>query len=202
MFPEFSNSNCTEAQLVCYRQRDGVLEIELRTHRPSVPCPSCGGHSSRVHSRYSRRITDLPWAGLPTHILLETRRFFCIDERCSRRIFSERLPGIGERHARRTTRLRQALTWISLALGGRASERLAGRLCLPASRATMLRTLRGHSQRTTTPAPRVRELTSGPGRRGIDTGQSFAIWKQGELSICFRRAMPRLLQNGYAAIPR
>jgi transposase len=155
MTPTTLNSNRAEADLVCYREKDGAIEIELRAHQHSCPCPSCGQHSSRVHSRYRRTIADLPWAGLPACILLQTRRFFCVDERCSRRIFTERLPGTVERYARRSSRMRQALTWVSLALGGRASARLAGRLGLPASRATMLRTLRGQSHPATTPSPRV-----------------------------------------------
>src|SRR5258707_13185538 len=114
------NPSRSDADLVCYRHKHGEIEIELRAHQPSSPCPSCGQYSSRVHSRYRRKIADLPWAGLPAYILLRTRRFFCVDERCSRRIFTERLPGIVERHARRSSRLRQALTWVSLALGGRA----------------------------------------------------------------------------------
>ena|ERR1700677_706525 len=145
MTPEGLNLNRVESNLICYRHKDGAIEIELRTHQHSAPCPSCGQLSSRVHSRYRRKIADLPWAGLPAYILLQTRKFFCVDERCSRRIFTERLPGIAERYARRSSRLRQSLTWVSLALGGRASARLAARLCLPASRATMLRILRSSS---------------------------------------------------------
>jgi transposase len=155
MTPESLNPNRSESNFVCYRHKDGAIEIELRTHQHSAPCPSCGQLSSRVHSRYRRKIADLPWGGLPAHILLQTRRFFCVDERCSRRIFTERVPGIAGPYARRSSRLRQALTWVSLALGGRAGARLAARLCLPASRATMLRTLRAQSHCGTTPSPRV-----------------------------------------------
>lgn len=96
MTPKTLNPNRAEADLVCYLQKDGAIEIELRAHQHSSPCPSCGQHSSRVHSRYRRTIADLPWAGLPACILLQARRFFCVDERCSRRIFTERLPGTVE----------------------------------------------------------------------------------------------------------
>ncbi|WP_244560591.1 MULTISPECIES: transposase family protein [Azospirillum] len=33
------------------------------THQ--VPCPRCHAPSSRVHSRYERRLADLPWQGRP-----------------------------------------------------------------------------------------------------------------------------------------
>ena len=33
--------------------------IHLEARRQSVPCPQCGVKSSRVHSRYRRRASDL-----------------------------------------------------------------------------------------------------------------------------------------------
>ena len=36
--------------------------IHLEARRQSVPCPQCGVKSSRVHSRYRRRASDLPWS--------------------------------------------------------------------------------------------------------------------------------------------
>jgi transposase len=46
-----------------------------------------------VHSRYWRTIADLPWEGIPVRIRLQARKFFCLDQRCSRTIFTEQLPG-------------------------------------------------------------------------------------------------------------
>src|SRR5215831_12268429 len=79
--------------------------LTVRTCGDHAPCPRCGQSSARVHSRYHRTLTDLPWAGLPTHISLWTRRFFCDTPDCPRRIFTERLPGVAAPHARRTERL-------------------------------------------------------------------------------------------------
>ena len=181
MTPKTLTPNRSEAELVCFRQKDGAIEIELRAHQHSSPCPSCGQHSSRVHSRYRRTIADLPWAGLQAYILLQTRRFFCVDERCSRLIFTERLPGTVERYARRSSRLRQALTWVSLALGGRASARLAGRLGLPASRATLLRTLRGQSHPATTPSPRVLGIDEWAWKKGHRYGTILCDLEAGQV---------------------
>jgi transposase len=109
--------NSAEVELICLRQKAGAIQIELRAHQSSSLCPSCGHGSSRVHSRYWRTIADLPWEGLPVRILLQARKFFCVDERCSRRIFTELLPGTVARYARRSCRSREALNWVSLALG-------------------------------------------------------------------------------------
>src|SRR5215207_5777869 len=53
-------------------------------------CPECGARSSRVHSRYWRKLGDLPLAGRPVRITLRARRFRCDAPSCRRRIFAER----------------------------------------------------------------------------------------------------------------
>jgi len=69
----------------------GVLMM-LRALRPEIGCPVCGTLSRRVHSRYQRAVADLPWEGVEVTIRLRTRRFFCDDEGCPKRIFAEPLP--------------------------------------------------------------------------------------------------------------
>ena len=79
----------------------------------------------RVHSCYLRRVADLPWHGIAVRLELHTRRFFCVNELCQRRIFCERLPSVVAAYARKTVRLIAALELIGFALGGEAGARLA-----------------------------------------------------------------------------
>ena len=95
-----------------------------------------------MHSRYVRTLADLPWQGVRVRFRLHTRRFFCDQTSCARRTFSEPLPETAAPYARRTLRLNQALQLIGLALGGEAGSRLAARLSLTASPATLLRRVR------------------------------------------------------------
>lgn len=53
-------------------------------------CPSCGTVSRRIHSRYRRRVTDLPLAGRIVQLLVIARRFRCDAVLCGRQIFTER----------------------------------------------------------------------------------------------------------------
>ena len=145
----------SEVKLVCLRAQGGGIQMEVETCREFASCPLCGRLSRRVHSRYSRRFGDLPWEGKYVRILLRTRRFFCADETCRRRIFTESLPGTVRRYARRTQRAVEAMDWITHALGGQAGARLARRLGLLASGSTLLRQLRRHTRPTPVIAPRV-----------------------------------------------
>jgi transposase len=40
-------------------------------------CPECGTTSGRIHSRYQRRLADLPLAGKPVRLVVLVRRFHC-----------------------------------------------------------------------------------------------------------------------------
>jgi transposase len=106
------------------------------------PCPQCGELSTRVHSRYTRTLADLPWQGRAVHIELQVRRFFCLAAACPRQTFAERLPEVAPVSARTTTRLREAHRLVGQALGGEAGSRLAAPLGMPTSPDTLLRRVR------------------------------------------------------------
>ena len=113
------------------------VSIQVASGRRRSPCPVCGCGSSRVHSRYWRAISDLPWHGISVALEVRARRFFCDEASCERRIFCERLPEVAAR-ARKTNRLERALLAIALELGGRAGARLARELGLLVGRDALL----------------------------------------------------------------
>lgn len=104
-------------------------------------CPLCGHTASRVHSRYVRTVSDLPWHGICVTFKIRACRFFCDETSCERKIFCERLEEVTAR-ARKTSRLEEALLAIALELGGRAGARLALELGIVAARDTLLRRIK------------------------------------------------------------
>lgn len=106
-------------------------------------CPSCGRQSAQVHSRYRRRLLDLPSAGRRVQLDIVARKFRCANIGCKRRVFTERFAEdtIG-RSARRTDRLDLIVHHLGIALGGRPGASLAKRLMLPVSNDTLLRVVR------------------------------------------------------------
>jgi transposase len=117
--------------------------ISVHSTATTSVCPSCGGVSQRVHSRYTRRLADLPVAGRPVRLEVIARRFRCEAVLCGRRIFAERFdPNILAPSARRTARLECLVHHLGLALGGRPAAAMARRLMLPVSNDTLLRAVR------------------------------------------------------------
>ena len=91
-------------------------------------CPRCGTSSFRVHSRYYRKISDLPCSARRLVLHVSARRFFCVAKECHQKIFVERFGNdVIRPMARRTTRLDYLVHHLALALGGRPAARFADR---------------------------------------------------------------------------
>lgn len=122
---------------------DLLTLITVRSLRSVSACPGCGTRSERIHSRYQRRLADLPMAGKPVRLVVVARRFHCDAVLCGRRIFAERFEeDVLAPWARRTGRLDHIVHHLGLALGGRPAASFARRLMVPVSNDTLLRVVR------------------------------------------------------------
>jgi transposase len=59
IFPDLPNIEVEGVEVV-----EGIT-LTLRTTSPTAACPSCGTVSSRIQSRYTRTLRDLPAIDLP-----------------------------------------------------------------------------------------------------------------------------------------
>jgi transposase len=141
------------------------ITIVATACQPTADCPTCCQSSGRIHSRYERRLADLPWQGRPVAIRVRARRFFCAEPACPRRTFAERLPGIAHRSAQRCERLADIQRQVALALGGEAGARLSAGLAMPTSPDTLLRLARS-ATRTELSVPRVLGVDEWAWRKG------------------------------------
>jgi transposase len=61
-----------------HRETEGnVITMVVRTTASQARCSLCGSPSTKVHSRYTRLLADLPWMGHAVRLKLSLRRFFC-----------------------------------------------------------------------------------------------------------------------------
>lgn len=104
------------------------VTFHLASTQTVAHCPLCNWPTARTHSRYERTLKDLPWVQFALILMLTVCKFFCLNEACPRRIFTERLPTVVAPWARRTLRYADHLSAISLALGGAAAARLSDQL--------------------------------------------------------------------------
>jgi transposase len=156
------------------------LTVHLATTAPTAACPLCGYDTPRVHSRYTRRLDDLPCLGRCVRLQLAVRRFACPQPDCPRRIFTERLPGFAAPWARTTDRLRQTQTDIGSSLGGEAGARLAARTAITTSPDTLLRRVKRLKNKPTGP-PRVVGIDDWAWRKGQCYGTIVVDLERGDV---------------------
>src|SRR5215467_15745454 len=116
-----------------------LVVIVVVSVRPSSCCPLCAQASSRVHSQYQRTLRDVSCGGRKVVLHLFVRKFFCHNQDCARKIFTERLPSFVRPWAQVTTRLFEAVQAIGLATSGELATRLADRIGIHSSPTTTLR---------------------------------------------------------------
>ena len=128
------------------------IRLLVRAEARVVACPLCASPSRRIHSRYVRRVSDLPCSGRLVRLHIMTRRFCCEQPRCPRRIFAERFDeAVLPMRSRRTARLEGLVHHLGLALGGRPAASFAKRLMLPVSNDTLLRVVRRRARASVGP---------------------------------------------------
>ena len=118
------------------------LLVSVISSSPTACCPLCETKAWRIHSRYTRRVADLPCAGQHVTLLLTVRKYFCPNAACPRAIFAEQFPELVPSYARLTTRLREALVALGFATSGEVASRLAPRLGMQVAPTTLLRRAR------------------------------------------------------------
>lgn len=159
--------SCLDVQAITVLPDCIVLDA-VATQRTAV-CPICRTPAGRVHSRYLRRLADLPLAKTPFRLELTVRRFYCDNLACGRKTFVEQIPAVTTPLARRTPRLAGEQRQIGLDLGGEAGARLARRQGMGTSPDTLLRLVRRNSGREA-PTPRILGVDDWAYRKGREYG--------------------------------
>jgi transposase len=118
------------------------IVLSVSSNKPMSICPSCGMPSDHVHSHYQRCPGDLPLVGFAIRLDMNVRRFFCDNNDCKRRIFTERIPSMIASYARRTNRLANQQRQVAFALGGEAGASLLAIMGMAVSPDTLIRLIR------------------------------------------------------------
>ena len=121
------------------------LIVSLTSIATQAHCPLCGHSSQRIHSRYSRRLTDLPVAGQTCSWQIKACTFFCDNALCHRRIFTQRFTDHIQPYARWLNRCQVQLEQIGLLAGGSLGSSMAKLFGLLVSGTTLLRRVRQKS---------------------------------------------------------
>ncbi len=121
------------------QKTESDLVVSVVSTYPTSCCPLCSWPSSSVHSYYHRSVRDVPCGGQSVRLSLTVRKFFCRNDGCRRKIFTERLATFVEPWAKMTVRLCEEIQAIGLSTSGSLGTRLSARLGISTSWMTVLR---------------------------------------------------------------
>jgi len=96
-FPRFKVTDAARA--------DKTIKVTLVASDDMKLCPDCGIGNRRVHSKYVRRLRDLPIQGQFVNLHLIIRRFRYAVWSCRRKTFGEPVLQLAQRCAQRTDRV-------------------------------------------------------------------------------------------------
>lgn len=68
---------------------EDTMYIKVASNRKIFTCPHCNTESKRIHSHYIKTFQDLPIQDKKVIIILDNRKFFCENNECSNKTFSE-----------------------------------------------------------------------------------------------------------------
>lgn len=145
------------------------ITLSLLLTSPVGCCPICHTPSRHVHSHYQRIVRDLPISGKVVSLQVCSRKFFCEQENCPRKIFAQQCSNCLKPYSRRLERATEQVHSIGLSLGSRPGARICHLTGLPLSASTVLRILRRNSVRDVT-TPTVLGVDDFAFRRGNTYG--------------------------------
>ncbi len=120
----------------------GILYIDTSACQTCSICPVCNKRSSKIHSRYSRTLLDLPISGHLSKIKLKARKYFCDNTECPRKVFTERFDYEIKPYYRRMIRSNDLLMRMALELGGNTGSAISRYVGIPLSPSTILRVIK------------------------------------------------------------
>jgi len=113
---EFVKAIDPDLRYIKHSIHDELIQIYVRSARKKASCPYCGHKSDRVHSIYPRKFRDLPIQGKKVEIIINNRKFFCLNTDCVHKTFAEIfscLPKMGRRSERLTKTILNTATNLS-----------------------------------------------------------------------------------------
>lgn len=92
-----------------------TIIIHVKSNRDEATCPYCGCKSSKVHSTYERSFQDLPVMGKKSRIVINNRKFFCLNPDCGHTTFAEKFDFLPPK-GKKTRRLLDKMVDVSLSV--------------------------------------------------------------------------------------
>ncbi len=131
--------------IISVEKHDWMVTLHIKSKQRRSRCPVCRSYSKSIHSHYQRTFKDLPAFNNQVVLQVEVRRFYCLNKKCKRKIFTERFKKHFAPHCRISGRLEEKLLKVALIMGGNPGEKLLQTLNIKRSSSSLIRLI--HKQK-------------------------------------------------------
>ena len=100
-------------QYIEHTIEEGRIIIHVASNKSTGYCKYCGTESRALHSVYERTVHDLPIQGKKVTLIINRRKFFCINKECEKKTFAEQFDFF-KGNERKTNRLQAEILEVSL----------------------------------------------------------------------------------------
>ncbi len=100
---------------------DNTIYINVASNLIKCKCPYCGQYSSKVHSRYKRSFQNLPIQDKKVEIILNNKKYFCLNRECYRKTFTKSFSCFHPKN-KKTIRLTNTITKIAMNISSIAAQ--------------------------------------------------------------------------------
>jgi len=90
-----------------------TIMIRVEAIAEHAVCPYCGETSVKIHSRYVRKLSDLPIQGKKVKLFLHNKKYFCANPNCAHKTFAEQFSFFDPKSTK-TKRLWEEILRVSL----------------------------------------------------------------------------------------
>ena len=102
------------------------IHIQVKSKKKAQECPQCGRKTKKVHSRYMRRVQDLPIGDKKVYIEITSRKMICRNENCTQKRFAESYEFVGANGVK-TKRLEAEIVSVGMNMSSVAAAEMLNR---------------------------------------------------------------------------
>ncbi|WP_374702922.1 transposase family protein [Bacillus sp. T33-2] len=113
------------------------LYVVLNVCSTHAQCPECKRRSPSRHSRYARKVDDLPVSGHSVHLTVLLQKWFCVNTDCEVKIFTERLNWLSP-SGRKTNRLEKLIRQVGYSNNCLVAEKVCSEMHISISHDAIL----------------------------------------------------------------
>lgn len=125
-------------------EENDTIYVYCSTSTSDKCCPYCKCASNKVHSKYTKKLQDLPIQNYKVILYVNAKKYFCVNPDCKKKTFAEQL-NFTKPSATRTIRLDEYISTIAKSNSSLDTRKILNNVKVTISKSSIIRILKKKS---------------------------------------------------------